>query len=59
MNDRLMKSAEVMKLFGITRNTLYAWVNDGRLPKPIRFGKAHYRWRESDITDFIAKRSME
>ncbi len=30
---------EVMELFGKQRNTIYAWIEKGKLPKPNRYGR--------------------
>lgn len=30
---------EVMTLFGKTRNTISTWIAEGKLPKPIRYGR--------------------
>ncbi|MDR1647751.1 MAG: AlpA family phage regulatory protein [Zoogloeaceae bacterium] len=38
----------------IKKTTLWKWVADGKLPKPIRLSKGVTVWRASDIRDFLA-----
>jgi predicted DNA-binding transcriptional regulator AlpA len=44
MPDRLVPRVEVARMFGVTEQTIAAWVQEGRLPKPIKIGRRSY-WR--------------
>jgi|TARA_S200002703_G_scaffold28869_1_gene24659 predicted DNA-binding transcriptional regulator AlpA len=33
---------EVMQLFGKQRNTIYSWIEKGKLPTPVKFGRFWY-----------------
>ena len=47
--DRLLKIAEVQKMTGLSRASIYKMVADGRLPPPVRFSSRCVRWHESEV----------
>lgn len=40
-------------LGGVHRSTLWRWIREGKLPKPIKLGPGVARWRMSHIRAFI------
>lgn len=46
--NSLLTDLEVADLLKIGRSTLWAWVKDGKAPKPVRNGRCT-RWRYGDI----------
>lgn len=48
-NDRWMSIAEVMKYLGVSRATLYTYMNDGRLPFYYIKGTNQRRIKRSDV----------
>lgn len=34
---------------GKSKATIYRWVSQGKLPKPVRFGSSHNSWKVGDI----------
>ena len=36
------------------RSTLYAWISEGRFPRPIRIGPRRVAWRTRDVDQWIA-----
>ena len=52
---RLIDRAEVQKILGIGKSTVFRMVNDGRLPQPIRIGSNCIRWRVKDVLAAIEK----
>jgi excisionase family DNA binding protein len=50
--DCLLKITEVKALLSLGRSTIYEYVRDGKLPKPMHIGGAS-RWRLSDIQEVI------
>jgi len=50
----LLRPSEACERLGVCRKTLYAMVNDGRLPNAMRI-KKHIRIPESDVEGYIAK----
>lgn len=51
---QFLKDRQVAARLGISRPTLWRWVKDGRLPRPVKLGPAVTRWRLSDIEKFEA-----
>ena len=55
-SDRLLRLPEVKTRVGMSRSTIYRYVNDGLFPRPRRLGLAAIAWNESDIVHWIANR---
>lgn len=55
MSDKMMKPAEVAKIFDVTKDTVALWLREGRL-RGVKIGKGHY-WRipESAVTELANK----
>ena len=56
---RFLKQAEVMKLTGYSRSSLYRLMHAGEFPAALRFGGkvgGSLRWRADDIEAWIASR---
>jgi prophage regulatory protein len=49
-DERLLRRKEVERLTGLSRSSIYAWMKDGRFPRPVRLGPRAVAWRQSDIT---------
>ena len=49
MSNRLLKMNEITDLFGVSRSTIYRWVDLENFPKAIKIASNTVRWRESDI----------
>ncbi len=54
---RLIRLKEVMHRVGLGRSTIYRWMNEGKFPKPHQIGTYNVRWLESDIDDWIVKKT--
>lgn len=37
----------------ISKSTLWAWVKDGKFPKPVKLGPRTTAWKVSEIRDWI------
>jgi excisionase family DNA binding protein len=48
----LLTVDEVADLLRVSRDTVYAWTGEGRLPKPIRVGR-RLVWRAEAIEDLL------
>lgn len=42
--------------YGVSRASIWRWVQAGRLPKPLKLSPGCTRWRSSDIEQWEAKR---
>lgn len=56
--DPLLSDKEAAAYLGCGRSTLWRWVADGIVPKPLRIGGMS-RWRQSTIEAVIAKAQAE
>jgi prophage regulatory protein len=54
MTIRILRRRAVEEIVGIGRSTLYAWVADGKFPRPVRLGVRAVGWRESDVLAWLA-----
>ena len=58
--QRFVKIGELSEKFGVSKSTIYKWVNEKNFPHPIVFGEAKknttVRWLESDVQDWINDR---
>ena len=55
--DRLLKLRDVVDLTRMGKSTIYRKISAGLFPKPVGLGGKSVRWRESDITRWIASLS--
>jgi prophage regulatory protein len=55
MTERLIRLPEVMDKLGIARSTVWLYVEQEKLPKPIKLSPRVTVWRESEIVAYIAK----
>jgi predicted DNA-binding transcriptional regulator AlpA len=49
------QSSDIMRMFGISRATVWRWVKNGTLPAPVKFGTRLNVWKPDQIEDFVAK----
>lgn len=48
------RTTDLMALFGVTDRTIQKWVSAGRLPQPVRKGRAWVRWPKTTIDALVA-----
>jgi predicted DNA-binding transcriptional regulator AlpA len=51
--NRLYNGREVAAMFGVHISTLYAWMNSGLFPKPLRVGPRTVRWSGESIIAYV------
>ena len=51
--EGLARGRQVQYALGISRGTLYNWVNSGKFPKPVKIGTMVF-WRVEDVRQAIA-----
>ena len=51
MQDRWVKVAELAHVFGVTRPSVYAWMRQGKLPKPIDLGG--FKWDRKQLQEWL------
>lgn len=52
--DRLLRLRDVAFLVGLSKATIYRKLKLGDFPQPVSTGGPSVRWKESDITAWIA-----
>ncbi len=58
MTPKFIRRHIVEEMTGLSRSAIYAAMDDGRFPRPVRIGKRAVAWRESDVLDWMASREM-
>jgi prophage regulatory protein len=53
-SERLLRLPELIRLIGISRATIYRYINSGRLPPPVKLSTRCIAWRASEITTWMA-----
>ena len=56
---RLLRAREVLDLTGISHSGLYARINKGTFPAPIKIGPKTARWREDEIAEWLESASAQ
>lgn len=56
MTDRLLRRSEVERIIGLSRSWIYAAIDRGEFPAPIRLTSKAVAWRESDIEAWVESR---
>jgi excisionase family DNA binding protein len=52
---RVLTTADVARLLGISPRTVRRWAADGTLPPPVRKGCRYTRWRLADVQRFLGE----
>ncbi len=59
MSEKLIRLPEVMAKVGIKRSTVWLFVKQGKLPKPIKLSAKVTVWRETEIDALVSKTIKE
>lgn len=57
MNQQFIRLPEVSKLTGLAKSTVWLWVKENKLPKPIKLSPRVTVWHLSDLEQWIEKQS--
>lgn len=57
MPQKLLRRADVEARTGLSRSTIYAWMEKGSFPKPMKLGARLVAWRETDIDAWVEGKS--
>ena len=57
MAERILRRPEVEARTGLSRSTIYLWIQHGEFPKPVALGARLVGWRESDLTAWLEART--
>lgn len=56
---RVLRRPDVSERTGLGRSTLYAYIEEGRFPRPIRLGPRAVGWIEEEVDEWISDRISE
>lgn len=56
---RLLRLSEVRHLTGLSQSSLYAEMQAGRFPRPLKLTRRSVAWRENQIAEWISERVRE
>ena len=57
MANSILRRPDVEALTGLSRSTIYKFMNDGTFPKAVKIGPRAVGWRQADIDDWLNKLS--
>ncbi|MDF1707148.1 MAG: AlpA family transcriptional regulator [Paracoccaceae bacterium] len=57
MAERILRRPEVEARTGLSRSTIYLWIQQGEFPKPVALGARLVGWRESDVNAWLEART--
>jgi prophage regulatory protein len=52
--ERILRLPELVRMIGVSRATIYRYINSGRLPPPVKLSTRSIAWRASEITAWMA-----
>ena len=56
---QLLRLPQALEKTGLTRSALYAAVNAGRFPKPVKIGLKAVAWPADELDEWIGSRMAE
>ena len=56
MSEKMLRRPSVEMMTGLSRSSIYAMMQIGEFPRPIRIGKRAVAWSEASISDWLANR---
>lgn len=58
LDEPLVDMKEITELTGLTDKWFYKQIQEGRFPKPIKFGRSS-RWQKSEVEAWLQERIVE
>jgi prophage regulatory protein len=56
--DRILRFAELSRKVGLGRTAVYAEIDAGKFPRPVKLTERATGWRESEVDAWIAAREQ-
>lgn len=56
--SRILRLKEVLYITGLSRSSVYKFIEDGHFPKSLSLGARRVGWLEADIENWIQSRSQ-
>jgi len=58
-NSTFVRCSDIACELGVTEETIYRWVRDGKFPKPLRLGLRKYVWLRKSVEVYFDERQLE
>lgn len=58
-NHKFIRAPELSRMLAVHRTTLWRWVRDGHLPRPVQLGPNTVAWDSVEIDTWLAARALE
>jgi prophage regulatory protein len=58
-SDRFLRLPEVIAKTGVSRSTIYYWIDQGTFPRQISLGARSAAWLESEINEWMEKKIQQ
>jgi len=55
--QRMLRLPQVLDRTGLSRATVYKWIDRDEFPRPVKLGVRLIAWRESDIEEWLETRT--
>lgn len=59
MNKKLYRLNELSDLLSIGKSTIWAWVKDGKFPKPIQITSRMTVWKSEDLETWLEEHNHQ
>ena len=56
---RILRLPEVISITGVSRSSIYKWVDEGAFPRPKQLGARAIGWDSRELTDWMDKRPTQ
>ena len=56
MLNKIQRLPEVIQSTGLSRSTIYAFMQEGTFPKPIKLGPRRVGWIQDEVTAWIEEK---
>jgi len=56
--SRLIRRWHVQSMIGLSTSQIYKMMAEGTFPEPVRLTKRSVAWREAEVVDWMASRSV-
>lgn len=59
MSEKFLRIDDVMSLTGLAKSTVWLWVKENKLPKPIKLSPRVTVWKLTEIEEWLTNKTKE
>jgi len=56
---RILRLPEVISITGVSRSSIYKWVDEGQFPRPKQLGSRAIGWDSRELADWMDSRPIQ